>query len=192
MNVASVALEFHVAGNLLHVYQTGLALELKFGFFWNRELQIGLQIQRLRCRVQDIRCHVNAVARLFNIETDLVGRLRSDDIDFFILPRLYLNAAVRHVVDHHYGASGDVELPFDALCGTEGRSNTSKKESSAEDGQKASLHPTTRMGPIPPNQLKAHVSLCSFRAQSSRTVIRLFVRRLPTDIRASAHPAAVL
>src|SRR5271169_483111 len=120
MDVAGIAFELHVAYDLLDVDEARLGLELKFGFFRNGELQIGFKFQRPGRCVQHVGSNVDAVSHLLDIETNFVGSLRADDIDFGILPGLDVDAAIGHVVDYDDGASGYAELLFNALSSASG------------------------------------------------------------------------
>ena len=61
-------------------------------------------------------------AVLLDLETNLIGRLRADNIHFGILPGLDFDAAIGHVVNHDDGASSNAELFFNALSSASGAS----------------------------------------------------------------------
>src|SRR5580698_11476100 len=120
MDVSSVTFELHVTHDLLDVDQARLGLKLELSLFRNGELQIGFELQRLRRSVENVRSHVDAVAHLLDVETNLVGSLRADDVYFGVLPGLNLDAAVGHVMNHDDGPPGNAELLFNALSRTGG------------------------------------------------------------------------
>src|ERR1700688_1691982 len=193
MNVTGIALELHVAHNLLDINQASLGLELELGFLGNGELQVGLEVQQIRPWFQNNGGYVDAIAHLLDFETNFVGSLRTDDVHFGILPGFDLDAAIGHVVNHDDRPYRDAKLLFNTLsrASRAGGGCAPEKKSGAQNWQQASLYPRFRPGRGHPHRSKAHVSLCSFRAQSSRIVIRLFADRRRTSTRASARLAAV-
>ena len=136
MNIAAVTFELHIAIDLLDVNQAGFGFELQFRFFGNGELEIGFEFERLRGSIENIGVHVDAVTGLFNVESDLVGRLRTDDVYLVsVFPGLHLDAAAGYVVNDDDRVAGDIELFFDALAsGARGR-DTGKQKADGKDRQ---------------------------------------------------------
>src|SRR5581483_9781131 len=71
---------------------------------------------RLSGRVLHAGGDVNAVAGLFSLDGDLIGRLRAGDDDFLALCGLHFDAPIGDVLDHNHGAAVHPKMLLEFLC----------------------------------------------------------------------------
>jgi len=88
MDIAGDAFQLHIAHDLLDVDQASLGSDLKLGFFRDDEHEIFLKLRSGSGSVEDGCSDVNAIIGLFGFDANLVGELRTDDNDSWVLDDL--------------------------------------------------------------------------------------------------------
>src|SRR5882724_680864 len=147
VDVALDAFQSHVAHDLLDIDEAGFGLQLQFGFFGHGELEVGFEFQRLGGGVQNVGGDIDAVADLLHFKANLVRELAGGDVHLGILGRLYFDAAVGDVVNHHDGPALYGKMLFEMIAGSARGDTGAEKNYGPGDGQNTSL-----------NALKTHVN----------------------------------
>src|SRR5579863_3332411 len=85
VNVTGDTLELHVTVDLLHVDESGLRAELKFGLFRHGQLKISFDFVGIGRSSERSGADIDAIANLLDVNGDLVGNRCAAHDDFRIL-----------------------------------------------------------------------------------------------------------